>query len=82
MKQINNYETLGKYFKCDTCQLEFTSFAPSLKVSSKNGATQDNLTKGQCLVSPYPMLFNCDNSSKDHVRLCPCSTPKDVTTIW
>lgn len=50
------------------------SFAPSLKLTEEQMMSHDplSLSGGQCLTSSYSMLFNCDNSAKDHIRLCPC----------
>ncbi|CDW78979.1 UNKNOWN [Stylonychia lemnae] len=30
------------------------------------------MLQGQCFVSSYQMLFNCDNKSNEHRRICPC----------
>ena len=30
------------------------------------------LPRGECLVSSHSMLLNCENTSPDHERICPC----------
>ena len=79
LRMVNDCGVISRSFQCDTCSTEFNSFAPAIRNMHspvldllKNSTMIEKVRGGECVVSEYQMLLNCDNSSEKHQRVCAC----------